>query len=372
MVIMMIGLAGTAYFFISGSFTGATSTAFKIAGVEGNKITIQNLGTEPISSIEVYNNGAITTIIDFNRILAGQVGDIEFIPNIFGRSKIVIKSPSLSVEGFVDVDSVAYISQSENEKINSNTNRCSVDLYVLENSKIKFFSAIPRIFIPIVPGDCDSGVSSYDDRFGASPVRIWAKNTDSSNYRFNAIIIDDTFFRENSIGNFDFSDPNKIVKNFDGSSISYTGDVKSNLEPTVTYGISPDSNYVSVLLSVKNVGASDISVRLRWNGDQDGPQTCHFQSGFQANCRPDPLQVDQGEKWMAEWRSGNQDVTGYITLNGEVEIYSIWDGIKVEETSSTIVSPGQTHSFTFYIVSDVKGSPGNEWQPVEDTYNQIS
>jgi hypothetical protein len=266
-----------------------------------------------------------------------------------------------------------YVSQNEYEHF-SNGNICSEDLYALENNNIIFFSAKPRAYVPVTRYDCASGVSSYDDRFGASPMRIWAKGTDASGYRKHEVIIDDTYFYAPGIATFTFSNPDNVLVYPD--KVVYKGDTVSNLEPTLTYSISTDSKYVEVLFSVKNVGTSDLNVRLTWGGDEDGcGSKFRFDDGYVWWCGKDCPCGDNcphtSYKWVASWCDAHTDVFGYIVDGGEKVTINYYEGVWIEHVSAVSLSPGETRTLRFWIVADQKGPTGNEWKPVEDIYNEL-
>ncbi|MFZ3077225.1 MAG: hypothetical protein WA139_02110 [Candidatus Aenigmatarchaeota archaeon] len=351
--------------------TAQLSMCMQIRNTYGNQVTLENCGTG------IITNDSIAVFVDENRIWhnmsaieAGKSGEVNLTENIVGE-KITIKlgatSASADVKG-------AIISESKNENEHfSNGGICSKDLYILENSEIRFFAPVPRTYAPVTVNDCNSGVSSYNDIYGASPMRIWAKRTDAASYRKHESVIDDTIFYAAGFATFSF--PNKPSFSDYGKteqSIAYKGSIVSNMEPTLEYSILPKKNYVKVSLSVRNNGASSQNVRLVWEGDQDGAGVKHFQSGYE-NSSGGPYQVNMGERWLAEWLVGKNDVIGYIAPSGgEVEIYSIYEPIHVEEKTAASVGPGQMHSFVFFIVADKKGPAGNEWKPVQDAFNEVA
>lgn len=70
MLMIVVGLGGTAYLFISGTFTGKTATTFEVIDEVNGTVTIRNSGTETITGI--------TATLD------GNVENIAVVPNIDG------------------------------------------------------------------------------------------------------------------------------------------------------------------------------------------------------------------------------------------------------------------------------------------------
>jgi hypothetical protein len=299
-----------------------------------------------------------------------SVGTIELTETVIGD---VLKiTGGLTSSSFKISRTTVYKSENENEYF-SNGWRCSKDLYVLENKKIKFFSAAARTYTPNTKYDCNSGISSYDDRFGALPMRLWAKNTDASTYRKNNVIIDDTAVYAAGIATFNFPVSPSISS--EKNIITYNGDTTSDLEPTLTYTIFPDSNYIEVRLTVKNVGTSNKDIRLGWGGDQDGAENFTFDDGYEWWCGKDCTCGHScphtSYKWVAQWREDKNDIMGYLVEPGSKITINYWSGVWVEHESAISLSPGQTRTLKFWLMADQKGPAGQEWKPVEDLYGTL-
>ncbi len=338
--------------------------SFLVESVHNNEIYIRNTGRTEINSsiIGVYLDNRIMNPTNSVTIPPNNVGVLTFDENIVGNS---LKVTAGLQKSEIRAPNVAVYMLDEYEHF-SNGNRCSDDLFVIENNRIKFFVSVPRTYSPNTGYDCASGVSSYDDSYAGIPMRIWAKDTQSSSYKLNEAVIDDTHIYAPSSTSVDSIDSFIAFEN--GLEIEFNQ--QGNIKPKVVYTTEHDKNYVKVDIIAVNIGSSPESIRLYWSGDQDGAGTCRFQSGVQDSCGGEPLQVNAGEKWLAEWQGFN-DMMGYVVLDGEIEIYGIYEQIRVEETLSTEVQPGGMHKFTFYIVADDKIA-GNEWKPVEDLYNELS
>ncbi|MBI5346993.1 MAG: type IV pilin N-terminal domain-containing protein [Candidatus Aenigmarchaeota archaeon] len=370
LLMITIAIVGFSFTFLSGMFQtttettgkqiahqlGAMSSCMQIDSIYGNNVYIRNCGSGSLYNFSVYVDGKNIAVQNPSLVIGENgIGKI-ILSEGFAGEKIKVSSSSASIEQKAPAISV-YISEGENEKF-SNGGRCSPDLYVLENKKVRFFVALP----PIHAGDCSSG--SYPE-FSGTPMRIWTKNSDSPSYRKDSTVIDDTLLM---IPSTVINNRNNFYAIENGLEIQFNQ--QGNIKPKARYTMSENSNYVKVELRAENVGTSAATVRLYWYGDQDGAGTCHFQSGLQGSCSTADLGLNHGEKWLAEWTAKN-DIMGYIVQTGEVEIYANYESVRVEETSSTTLQPGETHTFVFYIVSDFKGPAGNEWKPIQDTYNNL-
>jgi len=342
--------------------------------VEGNEIkgNIVNIGTIDFESVKlnvVGTQGTETIVIQetiskggarsfdktFDYDNVGFVEEVIVVPVIdYGGESIAVSSVATKDES---IEYYPFISTGENE-IFSNIDRCSPNLYVLENDKIKFFVSTP----PIRERSCSSG--AYNSYAGV-PMRIWAKNTHSSSYRRNNAIIDNTRLYipgTATVGSMDRFNSKPDVLEVDFNQ-------QGNLKPKIRYILKKGWNYVKVEFSVENVGSSIESVQLRWSGDNDFGGLWRNDEG---EVNP-PLTPIYSEKWIAAWRASTNDVYGIINKNpsNTVGIYSAWEGTTIKEDSATSLPQGREHTMTFYIMSDFKGPGGNEWKPVEDLYNSI-
>jgi len=346
---------------------------------EGNKIrgTITNNGQVDFESVKlnVIGDGGSDTI-DIGGINKGDVFNIPEQSVDVGYVQKVIVVPEVNYGGGVVMATMSrveeepahypYILTGENERF-SNKDRCSPDLYVLENNKIKFFvSTTPVRHGPDTGTSCVSG--SYTD-YGGIPMRIWTKNSQSSSYRNHGTIIDNTRLYipgttyVSSISQFN-SKPDVLEIDFNQ---------QGNLKPKIRYILKKGWNYVKVEFSVENIGSSIESVQLRWDGDNDPPggtfrngEGITQGTGCGGSCPPIPT-----NKWMAFY-SGRDDIYGIVVGDDSQEIrLNPWHGINMREPLSTSLSQGQTHTMVFYILSDFKGPGGNEWKAVEDLYNSL-
>ncbi|MCS7135043.1 MAG: hypothetical protein NZ893_01215 [Candidatus Aenigmarchaeota archaeon] len=96
-----IGLAATAYFFISNVAERTTSSSFQILEISGNKIIISNYGTQPImqNDLKVVIDGQMVsaTIEGSDRIEPNQVGRVTFSASLSeGFHKIIVMSKGSS------------------------------------------------------------------------------------------------------------------------------------------------------------------------------------------------------------------------------------------------------------------------------------
>ena len=356
-----------------GNMTGRIVTAFRVISINGNSIVLKNIGSTEISTdnLIILSNGLPVDLQIPEKIGPGKIGTIA-IPNNSIVGNITIVGGGSIVSNTFQGPST-YRSNNENETYScvGPCSLCSFDLYVLENQKIKFFtSTVPayKNTTPTTGSACLATPLAQDNRYSASPMRIWAKDSDSYKYRKNNNIIDQTSFSVPSLLTFTFSDPNNVTLYPD--KIIYRGDTASNLEPTVIYSMLPDSNYVKVELRVKNVGGSAQSIRLRWSGDQDPPtgNWTDDKGEFNKNAPTVPMWAT---KWFA-FNSTYNDVYGLIADQNNLNIsLSINDGSTIEQISTTTVNPGDTLSMIFYFVSDFKGPSGYNWKPIEDVYKKL-
>lgn len=93
LLLIMIIVLGSSYTFILGYYQTAAAKTIIIArgSEEGNKVIIQNLGTETIQpgDITVLVNGVEAQIQNPPTIPPGKAGLIEFIPPFFGENLII-------------------------------------------------------------------------------------------------------------------------------------------------------------------------------------------------------------------------------------------------------------------------------------------
>lgn len=93
------GLAGTSYIFISGVFSGTTSQAFELVYAEEGVITIRNIGTETISSLNLKVNN-IDMVYSFSPIKPGEIGTIRILSDLPQRQITVnIQTASTRIKG---------------------------------------------------------------------------------------------------------------------------------------------------------------------------------------------------------------------------------------------------------------------------------
>ena len=337
---------------------------FGVEAVEMNKTYVRNMGSSYINSSKMsfYLDGE--KIEPYGEVLidSGAVGTITFNENIVGshfKATGGIQEYSFSPSAVISYIEPGY-------EYYANGAICSNGTYVIENDIIKFFISIPRTYQPAVTSNCN-GFNSTNDAYAGTPVRIWAKGTNSSVYKKHMTVIDDTLFYSPSATSVSSLSNFTVLEN--GIEIAFNQ--QGSIRPAVIYTTGYGKNYVKVELIARNAGSTSQSVRLYWQGDQDPPSyICHYQSGWQNWCTNATERMNMGEKWLAEWSSTYNDVMGYALTQGEVEIYATSHGIRLEETSSTVLQPGESHSFVFYIIADAK-IPGNEWYPIENAYNDI-
>jgi hypothetical protein len=254
---------------------------------------------------------------------------------------------------------------------------CSDDLYVLENSVNKFFISIPPVY------NC-SEVTDIENHYAGLPMRIWTKGSDSSTYRKNGSIIDQTtFLIYNGTAWYNLVTSSIAqIKAYGSKIIVYPDNTVLDLDLQVTYQMYPNSNWVSVTLAAKNVGTSSKNVKFNWTGDQDPPKI-NWRDGDGKSCGG--CKGNRGIGLISKWAAGMlcdyDDLIGYIieptqtlfihneTTDGTCSGYA---GPKLGETSATTIAPGETHEMRFWIVSDFQGPAGEEWKPVEDAYEAIA
>jgi len=371
LLLITISLAGVAYTYLSGYFTGATAKVIQLRDSVKNIALINNIGSQPVNTqtnLVVLVNGIESEILTNELIEPGKSVNLEYVPAVFGNSlNVRIRGPSNFISFITDIPTLTYTAQDEFETF-SDGRRCSEDLNSLANSQLTLFTARPVIFIPTVIGNCYSGSAGSDNTPGASPMRVWAAGTDASNYSINNTGINSSVFKVDtgSIATFSFSDINRVSRT--DQTLTYVGDVNFNLEPTVTYSVMPDKTYVRVQYSVRNTGASPINVRLFSDVDTNNMGTTHFQSGFEGSTDT-TIRTNQNENWSAHWNSSHTDVIGFIgPPGGEVDMPG--NGVVIiEERASTSLPAGQSHEMVFYIVADNQGSTA--WTPVRNAYNEI-
>ncbi|MBU5537037.1 MAG: fibrinogen-like YCDxxxxGGGW domain-containing protein [Candidatus Aenigmatarchaeota archaeon] len=82
MLMITIALAGTAYLYISGTFTSRLATPFSVIGSTGSKVTIRNDGTSEITKITATLDGQSVNL-KMQPIQPGQVAEIiPLIPSM--------------------------------------------------------------------------------------------------------------------------------------------------------------------------------------------------------------------------------------------------------------------------------------------------
>lgn len=73
MLMIVIALGGTAYLYISGTFTGKTATTFEVIDAIGSTVAIRNSGTETINQLEATLDGSSVDLTMPNSLSPGQV-----------------------------------------------------------------------------------------------------------------------------------------------------------------------------------------------------------------------------------------------------------------------------------------------------------
>jgi len=374
MLMITTALTGFTYMFILGYLSVKGDTAFELVDVVNNKVTLMNLGSSNISSIRIWTDGEECLVSEFEPIKPGAVGDVVFAPKHFGKVKLTVQTSSQTTT-YRNVEINLAVYKSPEYELFSNL--CSEGLYVLENERIKFFTAAPRVY-RAESGSCVfEGDKTYRDEYSATPMRIWAKNSDSQAYRHNNVILDDTIFQVTNWGVSDVrvSDESMVSINPVAGTVTYLGDVIGNLEPKIVYKIFPNSSYVQVVFSVKNIGSiTATNYRLRWRGELH-PPAGNWRNGEGRTCSGCPSNVLlPTDSWSAFIPCTHDDVFG-IVVEPTVRFWSSGNCVNpwfyMYEESTVDISPGETHVMRFYIVSDLKGPEGNEWAPVEDVYNEF-
>jgi len=101
LVVITIGLAGTAYFFVSNLAERSTSSNFQVLDISGNQIIISNLGTKPITQndlkIVIDNNPVSSFTIEGGSIDAGKTGIVTFQASLSeGMHRIIVINKGVS------------------------------------------------------------------------------------------------------------------------------------------------------------------------------------------------------------------------------------------------------------------------------------
>jgi len=96
MVMIVIALAGTAYFFMSGMLTSKTTTAFEILYFQNPIIVLRNIGTENITQMNVFldSEEIATSMLPISPGAIGYINISSLIPK--GPHNLLIRSSSMS------------------------------------------------------------------------------------------------------------------------------------------------------------------------------------------------------------------------------------------------------------------------------------
>lgn len=95
MLMITIALAGVAYLYISGVFTGRTSAAFEIVSADSSTISIRNIGTENITQLNVFvdNQEVPVAMSPIQPMAVGVVNITTLITK--GTHSFTVRSPSM-------------------------------------------------------------------------------------------------------------------------------------------------------------------------------------------------------------------------------------------------------------------------------------
>jgi len=385
MILMItVALASLGYIFFSGTFlslsnisqqsvnqtTSSLGVLLKVENINGNNITVRNIGQIAVSDFKLYVNDVPVNFIANPPILnSGGISTITADTGLVGNLKLTASSGAeVSIQS--NVPAIYYFAKANESYQNGEV--CSLDLYVMENEKIKFFVSVPPVnqIAPYGSGtyNCYASPLSLRNDFAGAPVKIWTKNSQSTIYRKNNTILDQTSFYASGLATFNFPDINKIFVS--NNQLTYVGSTAANLEPSVVYTIEPNTNYVKIEFKTKNVGTGVVSVRLGWNGDHDPPAGT-WRNDTGSTCAVSCTSSLITKKWIAFYPTSYNDLYGIIVSPDSTLQITSFDGPSLLQDTAINLNPGESRSMIFYLVSDFKGSPGNEWKPVEDTYNKL-
>jgi hypothetical protein len=167
--------------------------------------------------------------------------------------------------------------------------------------------------------------------------------------------------------------PNGIKFNFD------TTNDAPGLIGNISYRMTNDSNYVRVDAAWKNTGGSAIVIRPAFQWSQKHPPHGYYRSDdgdYADTMITNPPTNIFSRKWISFWSSvSSDDLIGWI-INNETDAiryanFNTYFHILIYKQISTNLNPGDTYTMTFYIMSDQRGSSGQEWLPVNQTYCNI-
>jgi flagellin-like protein len=97
LLMITIGLAGSAYVFISGMLTGKTRSAFEILDSSDYLLIVKNIGTEPIDKFTaVVDNKNVDVSIKEGSIPVNGVGTVILEDINLGTHNLMINTPSMS------------------------------------------------------------------------------------------------------------------------------------------------------------------------------------------------------------------------------------------------------------------------------------
>jgi len=258
---------------------------------------------------------------------------------------------------------------------------CSPKLWTINNSKINL-SLSYNAYISS-SSDCSLiGSAILNDGF---PMRL-RDFVSNSGYRINQVFPNATKFCgyiylsaycNNYLAQINSSSPQNYTILPNGMLFKFISSGNPNLIGNISYRMTNNSNYVRIDAIWKNNGGTDITdfqPALEWN--QNHPPHGYYRSddGDYVSTSANPTGNTNSLKWLAFWSSDyGDDLIGWIVNSQTERVRRIGSGPRVlifKQTISTLYA-GSNYTMTFYIMSDQRGSAGNEWVPVNQTYCNI-